>query len=142
MQFFDVVNTGSYRSVVESDEKMLDYIAAVKEKLLAGEKIIPIPGINHQLFVKEIQSLLCDIDMTSDPASAPIIKNITDLINGHMEILRNGDQVSALIYSGALPTPPAINNNELIKPAPPAGAMGPPPPMGGSPPEAPAEPLA
>ena len=163
LQYFDVINTGSYRSVTETPERMLDYIAAVKEKLLDGQQVIPIPGVDHQLFIKEINSLLMDIDMTSDPKNAPIIKNITALINGHMQILRNGDELAALIYGGKLPTPPAVANEEIQGQPPPPMQQGMPPrpmmgpqnrpalpvgptenvqPPGGLPPTRPAAPLA
>lgn len=106
VEYFEVIDTGNLRSATEADEKMLDYIAEVKEKLLDGQAIQPIPGINHQLFVKEIQSLLMDLSITTDPSKKNVVKNITDLITGQLEILRQGDEISALIYSGQGPTPP------------------------------------
>jgi hypothetical protein len=112
-QFFDVMNTGNLDVATKSDEMLLDYVASVKERLLDGQKVIPVPGINHQLFVQEIQSLLFDIDLTSNPENAEIVRNITETIQGHMNFVRNGDEVANLIYGGQPPTPRQIGNDEL-----------------------------
>lgn len=115
-QFFDVVNTGNLNNVMESDERMFDYICAVKERLLEGKKVVPIPGIDHKLLIEEVQSLLYDIDMTSNPQNAAIVQNVTDLINGHMTFVRNGDEIAALIYGGQPPQPTKIMPQETIQP--------------------------
>jgi hypothetical protein len=112
-QYFDVINTGNLNVSTEADERMLDYIANVKEKLLTGEKIVPIPGIDHQLFIKEIQSLLYDIDLVNNTDNAEIVKNITQLITGHMQLVRNGDELASMIYGGVAPQPNQISNEEL-----------------------------
>ena len=113
VQYFDVINTGNLDVATESDEKLMNYIGAVKEALLEGKQVPPIPGINHQLFIQEIQSLLYDLDLTSNPENKPIVQNIITLINGHLSILRNGDEVSAFIFGGKPPTPRPIGNEEL-----------------------------
>jgi hypothetical protein len=112
-QFFDVMNTGNLNVATEADERMLDYIANVKEKLLAGEQVAAIPGIDHQLFIKEIQSLLYDIDLINNTDNAIIVQNITNLITAHMQLVRNGDELAAMIYGGQAPSPNQVSNDEL-----------------------------
>jgi hypothetical protein len=118
-QFFDVVNTGNLNVATESDERLLDYIASTKEALLAGKQVPPLPGVDHQLFIKEIHALLLDVDMTTNPENTEIVQNISNLVNAHMDLLRQGDQIASLIYGGQPPAPEAISSAEV-----PAQAMG------------------
>lgn len=134
-QFFDVVNTGNLSVATESDEKLYDYITCVKEALLSGKEVLPIPGINHRLFIQEIQALLYDYDLTIDPKNAPILKNIVKLVNAHMDFIRNGDEIAALIFGGQPPQPQKIGTaeldpNQLSALPQPAQAPMPMPPMG------------
>lgn len=112
-QYLDVINTGTLSSVTEADDKFSDYIQNVKERLLAGERIEPIPGIDHQAFMLEVQSLLMDIDIMQKPENRKMVENITYLLQGHMTLVRNGDELSEYLKTGALPTPPQINNSEI-----------------------------
>lgn len=112
-QFFEVMDTGKLEVATQSDERLLDYIQAVKERLLEGGTVTPVPGINHRLFIQEIQSLLYDLDLTTNPEKTQIVENIITLVNAHMELVRNGDEISALIFGGNSPTPNQISNEEL-----------------------------
>lgn len=112
-QFFDVVNTGNLDVATESDERMLDFIASAKEKLLDGQQIPPIPGINHQLYIKEIHSLLFDHEIIANPENRQIMENVLKTIQQQLEILRNGDEVANLIYGNKSPTPQAVSPEEL-----------------------------
>lgn len=112
-KFFDVVNTGNLDSAVESDEKMLDFIASVKETLLEGKPVPPIPGINHQLYIKEIHSLLFDVQVIGNPENQELMKNVIQTIQQQLDILRNGDEISNLIYGGQSPTPQAVGPDEV-----------------------------
>jgi len=122
-QFQEVVNTGNLEVATEADDRLMDYIWAVKERLLDGEVVPPVPGINHQLFMSEIQSLLLDIDLTTNRENAQIVKNIQKLLTGHMELVRNGDELAALIHGGQPPTPAKVGNEE-INPQMPPSMMG------------------
>ena len=113
IQFFDVVNTGNLDVATESDERMLDFIASAKEKLLAGESIPPIPGINHQLYIKEIHALLFDHEIISNPENQGIMRNVLTTIQQQLNILRDGDEIANLIYGNKSPTPQAVAPNEL-----------------------------
>lgn len=112
-KFFDVVNTGNLDVAVESDERMLDFIAAAKEKLLDGGTIPPIPGINHQLYIKEIHSLLFDNEILDNPENQGIMQNIVTTIQQQLDILRNGDEIANLIYGGKSPTPMGVGPEEV-----------------------------
>lgn len=124
-QYLDVINTGNLAAVTEADDKFSDYIQNVKERLLDGERIEPIPGIEHRAFLTEVQSLLMDIDIMSMPENRPIVDNITYLLQGHMNFVRNGDELSEYINAGAMPTPPQIDNSELAMMNPQMGAEKP-----------------
>jgi len=112
-KFFDVINTGRLENAVESDERLLDYIAAVKERLLDGQPVQPIPGVNHQLLIGEVQSLLYDLDLVNNPDNRQIVQNITTLIQGHMKLVSDGDQIAALIYGGQPPMPNSVSPEEV-----------------------------
>jgi len=112
-RFFDVVNTGNLDVAVESDERMLDFVSSVKEKLIEGEEIPPIPGINHQLYIKEIHSLLYDTEILSNQENQMIMQNIVKTIQQQLDIMRNGDEIANLIYGGKSPTPTAISREEM-----------------------------
>jgi hypothetical protein len=124
-QFFDVINTGNLEVATEADDRLLDYIWSVKERLLDGEVVPPVPGINHQLFLSEIQSLLLDIDLTTNKQNAKIVKNISDLMKGHLELVRNGDELAALIHGGQPPVSPKVSSEEINQGMPPAMAGDP-----------------
>jgi len=119
-RFFDVVNTGNLDVAVESDERMLDFISSVKEKLLDGEVIPPIPGINHQMYIKEIHSLLYDTEILSNENNQQIMQNIVTTIQQQLDIMRNGDEIANLIYGGKSPTPTAISQAEMQPQMPPS----------------------
>ena len=112
-QFFEVVNTGNIDSATESDDKMWDYINSVKDALLEGKQVTAIAGVNHQILIREVQALLQDIDLITDMKRQDIVKNITTTIQGHMTLLRNGDEISALIYGGQPPVPAQVAMSEL-----------------------------
>jgi len=112
-QYLDVINTGNLSSVTEADDKFSDYIQNVKERLLNGERIEPIPGVDHRAFMLEIQSLLMDIDIMQKPENRQMVENITYLLQGHMMLVRNGDELSEYLTTGAMPTPPQISNSEV-----------------------------
>lgn len=128
-KFLDVVNTGNLDVAVEADARMLDFISAAKEKLLDGEVIPPIPGVNHQLYIKEIHSLLYDTEILSNEDNQQIMQNIVQTIQQQLDILRNGDEIANLIYGGKSPTPTAIKPDEVIQPGMegPTGQSGSPP---------------
>jgi len=115
-RFFDVVNTGNLDVAVESDERMLDFISSAKEILLEGKEIPPIPGINHQMYIKEIHSLLYDIEILNNPKNQEIMKNIITTIQQQLDIVRNGDEIASLIYGGKSPTPTAVSPGEVAMP--------------------------
>lgn len=112
-QYLDVINTGNLEVATESDDKFSDYVQNVKERLLNGEQIQPIPGIDHRAFMGEVGSLLMDIDIMQKPEYRQIVMNITELLKGHLEIVRNGDELAEYILQGAMPSPPQINNAEI-----------------------------
>lgn len=131
-QFFDIVNTGSLESVMSADEKMMDFIADAKETLLRGEEIPPIPGINHQVYVKEVHSLLLDLDILQKPENQPILQNILKTIQQQLDLMRQGDEIANLNWGGQPPTPQAIGDAEVnpqgnpdLGSGPQAGAPGP-----------------
>jgi hypothetical protein len=143
VQFFDVVNTGNLDVATESDERMLDFIASAKEKLMSGESIPPIPGINHQLYIKEIHSLLFDMEVLGNEQNQNILQNVLQTIQQQLDIMRNGDEIANLIYGGKQPVTPAVdqaselnlpNNQQAAsqasaQPAQPAPQVQPGPPM-------------
>ena len=129
-RFFDVVNTGNLDVAVESDERMLDFISSSKERLLDGETIPPIPGINHQMYIKEIHSLLYDQEILTNENNQNIMKNIVDTIQQQLEILRNGDEIANLIYGGKSPTPVAVGAGEVVTDEPQPGGPEMPPSLG------------
>jgi hypothetical protein len=112
-QFQDVINTGNIEVATEADDRLMDYIWAVKERLLDGEPVPPVPGINHQLFMAEIQSLLLDVDLTTNQNNAHIVKNIQTLLQGHLNFVRDGDELAALIHGGQPPTPNKVSGQEI-----------------------------
>lgn len=112
-QYLDVINTGNLDVATEADDKLSDYIQNVKERLLNGERIEPIPGLDHRAFMQEIQSLLMDIDIMQKPEYRNIVQNITYLLKGHLDIVRNGDELSEFILQGQMPSPPQISNSEI-----------------------------
>jgi len=114
-EFLNVVNTGKLQTATESDERMLDFIAVVKEKLLKGETMVAIHGINHQLYIKELQALVFDADILTNPNNQTILKNIMELVQAQLEIVREGDEVANFIYGGTPPTPRVpLNQPELM----------------------------
>lgn len=112
-KFFDVVNTGNLQNATESDDRMLDFIASAKERLLDGEVVPPIPGINHQVYIKEIHSLLFDHEIINNPDNQHIMQNVLKTIQQQLDMLRNGDEIANLLYGNKTPTPQAINPQEL-----------------------------
>jgi hypothetical protein len=112
-EFFDVVNTGNLEVATESDERLLDFIASAKEMLLEGKMLPPIPGINHQLYIKEIHSLLYDPDIIANDANKQILQNIIATIQQQLDLMRNGDEIANLIYGGKPPTPPQMGNDDI-----------------------------
>lgn len=112
-QFYEVVNTGNIDSSTESDDKLWDYINSVKDLLLEGREIPAIPGVNHQLLISEVQSLLEDVELITDQSRANVVKNISKLIQDHMTLMRNGDEISELIYGGKPPMPAQIPAQEV-----------------------------
>jgi hypothetical protein len=121
-KYFDVINTGNLDNATESDQRMLDFIDSVKEALMAGKQVPPIPGINHQLVIREIQALIYDIDITTNPQNQGILQNILQFLQGQMDLVRNGDEISNFIYGNQPPTPthpivpqpiPEMGNNNL-----------------------------
>lgn len=115
-QFYDIVHNGKLSVATTADDRMLDYVAAVKSALLEGKKVPAIPGINPGYFMKEIHGLLMDLNLTLDPSKAEIVNNIRMLINDQMNLLREGDQLAALIHGGQLPQPEPVGINELNVP--------------------------
>lgn len=112
-QFFEVANTGNLESATESDDKMWDYINSVKDALLEGRQLQAIPGVNHQMVVREVQALLQDINLIEDNERQNILLNIKKLIDGHMQLLRDGDEIALLIYGGQPPMPKGVSLNEV-----------------------------
>lgn len=112
-QYLDVINNGNLNVATEADDRLNDYIANAKERLLRGESLQAIPGIDHQAFLKEIHSLLCDIDIVNKPENKQIQANILNLVQQHLTIARNGDELAEFIFHGALPTPPQISQSEI-----------------------------
>jgi hypothetical protein len=112
-QYLDVINTGNLNVATETNDRFDDYIQNVKEKLLEGKPVAPIPGIDHRSFMAEIQPLLMDLDIMEKPEHRQIVMNITQLLQGHMELVRNGDELSEYIVSGTMPSPPQVSNSEI-----------------------------
>ena len=102
-QFFDLINTGNIDFATENKERMMDLITAYKDALLRGEQLPAIPGINHRLFLQEIQSILFDKDVLTSHNKANILNNTLKLITDQMNIVRSGDEVADYIYGGQLP---------------------------------------
>lgn len=102
-QFFDLINTGNIDFATENKERMMDLITAYKDGLLKGEQLPAIPGINHRLFMQEIQSLLFDKDIMVNPERANILQNILSLLTNQMNLVRGGDEIADYIYGGQLP---------------------------------------
>lgn len=128
-QFFDLINNGNIDFATENKERMMDLITAYKDALLEGVQVPAVPGINHRLFMQEIQSLLFDMNILTNPEKAPILQNILRLLNEQMQFVRNGDEVAEYIYAGQIPPPPGqLNNSGGLPPAmqapPPQGAQG------------------
>ena len=122
-QFFDVMNTGNLDVATESDERLLDFIASVKEQLLDGKMIPPIPGINHQLFIKEIHSLIYDVEIVNNHEHQQLMQNILQVVNQQLDLLRQGDEVANLIYGGKQPTPQKVASGEVNTPGPLTGVQ-------------------
>lgn len=101
--FLEVVHTGDLAGVTESDTAMLDYVQQIKEALLEGQSVDPIMGTDHAFAIKEVQSLLLNLPFRVDPANRDKIINITNFVNKSMDLMRQGDQISALIYGGVAP---------------------------------------
>jgi hypothetical protein len=126
-QYVDVINTGNLQAATETDDRFNDYIQNVKERLLSGKPVAPIPGIKHQDFLAEIQPLLMDLDLMDKPDHRQIVQNITTLLQGHMDLAKNGDELSEFIHGGVLPSPPQVSNSEipmLNMPAPSSAVQG------------------
>jgi len=104
-QYFDLLNNGNIDFATQPDERMRDLIAEVKRALLAGQKCNPIPGIRHKDFMIEIQSLMLDYDMLHNPEKAPILQNVTELLQAQM-MLAQDDVISSFLYPESAPTPP------------------------------------
>lgn len=112
-QYIEVINTGNLSVATEKTDRFNDYIQNVKERLLEGKTVPAIVGINHREFMAEIQPLLMDMDLMDKPEYRTIVQNITNLLSGHMELARNGDELSEFIFAGQLPSPPQVNNAEI-----------------------------
>lgn len=127
--FLEVVHTGDLAGVTESDTAMLDYVQQVKEALLDGQPVDAIMGTDHAYAIKEIQSLLLNLPFRSNPENRDIVKNIVDFINKSMDLMRQGDQVSALIYGGVAPQAQSVQmppeQGVLTTPAPEQGFVTP-----------------
>lgn len=135
-EFLGVVRSGNLDIGTQNKDRMRDYVESIKERLLSGERLEPIPGIDHQYVVGQVQSLLYDVDMVQNPENREIVQNIAYLVNGHMQLVRNGDELSSLIFAGQQPQPMQISADELGGMAPPvnqspASASGPPAPATG-----------
>lgn len=129
--FLDVVNTGNLQQTQESDQAMNNYTEQVKEALLDGKPVMAIMGTNHKQLIKEVQSLLLNLDFTLDNANSEIIQNITRFLTESMDLMRNGDEVSNLIYGGQAPTPAAVPmEQQAMEASISQGAMGTPQPEG------------
>lgn len=104
IEYFDVVNYGNLDAATESQKALITYVAQVKEMLLAGKPVTPVAGADHKYVVKEVQALLMNPEFTQDQNNAPIVQAITQFITAEMEIMHNGDEISAMIYGGMPPT--------------------------------------
>lgn len=104
-QYFDIINTGNIDFATENLESLTDLITAYKDALTDGKKLPPVPGINHRLFMREIQSLLT-YDVLTNPDKAEVLQNTLELLNGQMQFVRDGDEVAEYIYAGQIPQPP------------------------------------
>jgi hypothetical protein len=71
--------------------------------LLKGEPLPAVPGINHRLFMQEIQSLLFDKNILTNPDKSQILENILRLLTEQMNFVRGGDEIADYIYGGQLP---------------------------------------
>lgn len=127
--FLEVVHTGDLAGVTESDTAMLDYVQQVKEALLDGQQVDAVMGTDHAYAIKEIQSLLLNLSFRSNPENRDKVKNIVSFINMSMDLMRQGDQVSALIYGGVAPQAQSIQmppeQGVLNAPAPDQGFVTP-----------------
>ena len=131
-KMLEFINTGNLNTATESEDTYIDFVAACKEKLMRGERIEQgIPGINHQHFLKEIHSLILDLDVLENQPE--VLKNVTDFINMQMKIIREGDELSMLIYGGQQPLAPQVSASELqmLAPNEMTGQAGAPPVPGG-----------
>lgn len=103
-QYFDIINTGNIDFATENLESLTDLITAYKDALLEGRSLPAVPGINHRLFMREIQSVLT-FDVLTNPDKAQILQNTLKLLNDQMNFVRNGDEVAEYIYAGQIPQP-------------------------------------
>lgn len=122
-EYFDVLNNGNIDSGTFSKKAMLFYVSKVKDMLLDGQQVQPISGVDHKYVLTEVHALLCDPEFTMNPQNQPIVQNIMQFEQASMNILRNGDELSGLIYAGLPPTP-ALQPG---MPIPPQGQQGQPP---------------
>jgi len=112
-QYIEVINTGNLSVATEKYDRFNDYVQNCKERLLSGKPVPAIVGINHREFLAEIQPLLMDMDLMDKAEYRTIVQNITNLLQGHMELVRNGDELSEFIVAGQIPSPPQVNNAEI-----------------------------
>lgn len=104
-QYFTMIHTGNIDVATDSDKAMINYIYQVKSKLLDGVQVTPVSGVDHVSVIKEVQALLLNLDFTLDQKNQAIVQNITQFLTASMELNRNGDQITQLIYGGQAPQP-------------------------------------
>lgn len=104
-QYFDIINTGNIDFATENLESLTDLITAYKDALTDGKPMPAVPGINHRLFMREIQSVLT-FDVLTNPEKQNVLQNTLKLLSDQMEFVRNGDEVAEYIYAGQVPQPP------------------------------------
>lgn len=125
-QYFDVINTGNIDFATENLESLTDLITAYKDALIDGKPMPAVPGINHRLFMREIQSVLT-FDVLTNPEKSNVLQNTLKLLSEQMQFVRNGDEVAEYIYAGQIPPPPTpagggmpqiVNPGNVNKPKP------------------------
>lgn len=103
-EFFDVVNYGNLDAATESQKALIIFVQEIKEALLKGEYVPEVSGVDHKYLIKEVQALLMNLKFITDPANAPLVKNVTDFLTRQMNLMRAGDEISAMVYGGVPPT--------------------------------------
>lgn len=138
-EYLQILETGSFESLVQGPEDELLTIDAENEMLQQAQSPTAVITDDHALHVREHKAVLSTPDSRQNPA---VVKAVTEHIMSHINLMANADpRVLLLTDQKPLPPPPAPPAPPGPPPqgapaAPPHGAPPnvPPPPMPGQPP--------